>query len=192
MNNREKIKVINDAIKVLNNGGIILYPTDTIWGIGCDATNKVAIKKVYAIKKRSTRKPLILLMNNYTMLENYIQIVPEIAKDIIRKELNPITIIYNQPINLPTCLHYKNTIGIRIVKEKNIKQFITNFSKPITSTSANISNEKNPITFKEISNKLKNKVDYIFPIDFIENSTTPRPSKIIKIYQNETIKIIRS
>tara|TARA_B100000902_G_C26961015_1_gene740501 strand:+ start:99 stop:677 length:579 start_codon:yes stop_codon:yes gene_type:complete len=192
MNNKEKIKVIHDAIKVLKKGGVILYPTDTIWGIGCDATNEVAIKKIYSIKKRSTKKPFILLMNNDTMLANYIQIVPEIAKDIIKKETNPITIIYNQPMNLPKCLHYQNTIGIRIVKEKSIQQFITNFNKPITSTSANISNEKNPINFEEISDEVKHKVDYIFPVNFIENPTIPRPSKIIKIYQNSTIKIIRS
>ncbi|MBE37734.1 MAG: threonylcarbamoyl-AMP synthase [Flavobacteriales bacterium] len=182
--------VINKAIEILNKGGVILYPTDTIWGIGCDATNKSAIKKIYSIKKRNNRKPLILLMNNITTLSKYVKTIPKQAKEIIYNEACPVTIIYNDPVNLPSELNYHNTVGIRIVKEPNINQFLKIFNKPITSTSANISNNTTPISFEEISDEIKSQVDYIFPKNFI-NINTNKSSKIIKINQNLSIEKIR-
>ena len=184
MTEKERIKIMKEAIEVVEKGGVILYPTDTIWGIGCDATNKKAIQKVYSIKKRSQEKPLIILIDNTNLLLNYVKDIPPIANKIIEMESSPVTIIYNNPINLPKILIQKNTIGARIVKNKQLNIFLNNLGKPLTSTSANISNEKNPLLFSEINNEIKEKVDYIFPENFIKKNTTNKASKIIKIINN--------
>ena len=152
--NIQELKVIKNVTQTLKNGGVILYPTDTIWGIGCDATNKEAIKKVYAIKKREKEKSLIILVNNTKMLEKYIKQVPNIAYKIIEKQIEPTTIIYQNPIKLPDLLTDKNTVAIRVIKEKNINKLLEDFDKPITSTSANISNQRNPNNFSEIDDDL--------------------------------------
>ena len=192
MTEKERIKIMKEAIEVVEKGGVILYPTDTIWGIGCDATNKKAIQKVYSIKKRSQEKPLIILIDNTNLLLNYVKDIPPIANKIIEMESSPVTIIYNNPINLPKILIQKNTIGARIVKNKQLNIFLSNLGKPLTSTSANISNEKNPLLFSEINNEIKEKVDYIFPENFIKKTATNKASKIIKIINNSTTEIIRS
>ncbi len=192
MTEKERIKIMKEAIEVVEKGGVILYPTDTIWGIGCDATNKKAIQKVYSIKKRSQEKPLIILIDNINLLLNYVKDIPPIANKIIEMESSPVTIIYNNPINLPKILIQKNTIGARIVKNKQLNIFLNNLGKPLTSTSANISNEKNPLLFSEINNEIKEKVDYIFPENFIKKNSTNKASKIIKIINNSTTEIIRS
>ena len=116
--------IIQKSIEVLKSGGTILYPTDTVWGIGCDATNPKAIKKVYSIKKRSTEKPLILLMNNADLLLNYVESVPQIAYKIINTASRPTTIIYNNPINLPNMLIHQNTIAIRVLQDSNLKELL--------------------------------------------------------------------
>ena len=188
---QEKIRIIKEAIEVVEKGGVILYPTDTIWGIGCDATNKKAIEKVYSIKKRSQEKPLIILVDNADLLLNYVKDIPPIANKIIEMESSPVTIIYNNPINLPTILTQNNTIGVRIVKNKQLNIFLNSLGKPLTSTSANIANDKNPLLFSEIKNEIKEKVDYIFPENFIKKNTTNKASKIIKIINNSTTEIIR-
>ena len=133
---------IKNALEVLRKGGVILYPTDTIWGIGCDATNDAAVKRVYEIKKRADSKSMLVLMENLNLLERYMQEVPEIAYSLIEVTEKPMTIIYPDAKNLaPNLLGEDGSVGIRITSERFTQQLIQRFRKPIVSTSANISGE---------------------------------------------------
>ena len=192
MNRQIKIQVIQKAIQVLNNGGVILYPTDTIWGIGCDANNETAIKKVYSIKNRSNKKSLIILVPDKNLLLNYVKNVPYVAEKIIEEDQKPTTMIYQNPINLPNILIKYNTKAIRVVKKHGINMLLTHFGKALTSTSANISDSKSPLYFEDIHDDIKNAVDYIIPKTFIKHNTTNKASQIIKINDDETIDIIRN
>jgi len=182
--------IINESFSIIKSGGVILYPSDTIWGIGCDATNEKSIKKVYLIKKRSLNKQLILLVNNVEMLLNYVE---KIDTDIIQKILNfenPTTVIYQRPKNLPKILTTTNSIAIRITKDYFCSKLISKINKPLISTSANISMEKNPNNFTSINKRIKNMVDYIVNYKTVEELL--KPSKIIKINSNNEIEIIRN
>ena len=187
-----KNNIIQKSIEVLKSGGTILYPTDTVWGIGCDATNPKAIKKVYSIKKRSTKKPLILLMNNADLLLNYVESVPQIAYKIINTASRPTTIIYNNPINLPNMLIHQNTIAIRVIQDSNLKELLNIFAKPITSTSANITGNQTPDKLEKIDNDIKNAVDYIIPESFMNRPVATKASKLIKLSNNSKIEVIRN
>jgi len=187
-----KNNIIQKSIEVLKSGGTILYPTDTVWGIGCDATNPKAIKKVYSIKKRSTEKPLILLMNNVDLLLNYVESVPQIAYKIINTASRPTTIIYNNPINLPNMLIHQNTIAIRVIQDSNLKELLNIFAKPITSTSANITGNQTPDKLEKIDNDIKNAVDYIIPESFMNRPVATKASKLIKLSNNSKIEVIRN
>tara|TARA_Y100000766_G_scaffold205324_1_gene177169 strand:- start:1690 stop:2268 length:579 start_codon:yes stop_codon:yes gene_type:complete len=187
-----KNNIIQKSIEVLKFGGTILYPTDTVWGIGCDATNPKAIKKVYSIKKRSTEKPLILLMNNVDLLLNYVESVPQIAYKIINTASRPTTIIYNNPINLPNMLIHQNTIAIRVIQDSNLKELLNIFAKPITSTSANITGNQTPDKLENIDNDIKNAVDYIIPESFMNRPVATKASKLIKLSNNSKIEVIRN
>ena len=190
INNQNNI--IQKSIEVLKSGGTILYPTDTVWGIGCDATNPKAIKKIYSIKKRSTEKPLILLMNNADLLLNYVESVPQIAYKIINTASRPTTIIYNNPINLPNMLIHQNTIAIRVIQDSNLKELLNIFAKPITSTSANITGNQTPDKLEKIDNDIKNAVDYIIPESFMNRPVATKASKLIKLSNNSKIEVIRN
>jgi L-threonylcarbamoyladenylate synthase len=192
MNESAKIQVVKQAITVLNQGGVILYPTDTIWGVGCDPTNKTAIDKIYSIKKRSNKKPLIILIHDEELLLNYVKSVPNAAKKIIKEDKVPTTIIYENPINLPNVFIKHKTIGIRVVKKHCINMLLSHFGKALTSTSANISNSINPLFFEDIDDDIKNAVDYIIPKTFIELKAMNKASRIIKINTDETIDVIRN
>tara|TARA_B100000902_G_C27313989_1_gene920110 strand:- start:1259 stop:1834 length:576 start_codon:yes stop_codon:yes gene_type:complete len=185
-------KIINHTIQVLNDGGSILYPTETIWGIGCDATNVTAIKKIYKIKKRAQTKKLIILVDSIRKLNLYLKKVPPIAYKLIKESKKPTTIIYNNPINLPEILTHNNTIGIRVIKNHDVNIILKHFNKAITSTSANISSYQNPMNFSEIDDHIKNNVDYIVPINLIQTQQTKKPSSIIKINNDGSIKMIRN
>ena len=187
----KKQKIINKTIEVLESGGIILYPTDTIWGIGCDATNENAINKIYEIKKRQKNKPLILLIHDIKLLEKYISNVPKIACKLIQNSTQPTTIIYENPKNLPKTLVYQNTIGIRVVNNHEISVVLKKFNKPITSSSANISNSMHAINFSEIDGYIKNNVDYIVPENFTSYKNTKKSSTIVKINSDSSIQTIR-
>ena len=191
MTNRDREKVVKQAVEILNDGGVILYPTDTIWGIGCDANNPSAIAKIYEIKNRENKKPLIILIDDKNLLLNYVKSVPKIAEKMIDMNQVPTTIIYDDPINLPKILTYKNTIGIRVIKSHPINMLLNKFKKPLTSTSANQANHKSPVSFKTIDEHIKNQVDYIFPENFIETDSINKSSRIIKINKNSSIEIIR-
>ncbi len=182
---------IKKAIEVLQRGGLILYPTDTIWGIGCDATNVEAVKKVYALKQREDSKSMLILLDRDAKLNSYVDEVPEMAWDLIDLSTKPITIIYPNAKNLATNLLAEDkSIGIRVTTEEFSKQLCMRFKKPIVSTSANISGESSPNFFGEISETVKSGVDYIVNYKQKEKNN-PAPSSIIKLDVDGKVKIIR-
>ncbi len=182
---------IKKALEVLKSGGIILYPTDTIWGIGCDATNEKAVEKIYKIKKREDSKSMLVLMENPALLERYVTEVPEIAWDLIEIATTPLTIIFSKAKNLAKNLIAEDgSIGIRFTKEAFSSQLLQRFRRPLVSTSANISGEKSPAYFDEISEEIRNQVDYV--VEYRQDDHTPsQPSSIIKLGVGGQIEIIR-
>jgi translation factor SUA5 len=182
---------INKALEVLKSGGVILYPTDTIWGIGCDATNADAVKRVYEIKQREDCKAMLVLMENPNRLNSYVDEVPEIAWDLIEANDKPMTLIYPGAKNLASNLiNSDGTIGIRITNEEFTQNLIQRFKKPIVSTSANISGDPSPANFSEINEELKELVDYVveYRQDDFEKASA---SSIIKIGVGGEIQILR-
>lgn len=189
--NDEKLKEeVRKACEVLKNGGIILYPTDTIWGIGCDATNEEAVKRVYELKHREDSKAMLVLLDDVGKLASYVE-VPEVAYELLEVNDKPMTIIYPNAKNLAKNLIAQDrTVGIRITSEAFTKALLYRFRKPIVSTSANISGESFPKCFGEISNAVKSAVDYV--VDFRQEETVnPAPSSIIKLGVGGEIQIIR-
>ena len=182
---------IHKASKVLKDGGIILYPTDTIWGIGCDATNEEAVNRVYELKKRINSKSLIVLVDNDIRLERTVKHVPEVAWELMEYSEKPITIIYNNPLGIAkSAVNTDGSIGIRMVTDAFCENLITTLNKPIISTSANISGEKQAGCFKEISEEIKNSVDHI--VNLRQDESEPKQSStIIKLDPSGLIKIIR-
>lgn len=189
--NDEKLKEeVREACEVLKNGGIILYPTDTIWGIGCDATNEEAVKRVYELKHREDSKAMLVLLDDVGKLASYVE-VPDVAYELLEVNDKPMTIIYPNAKNLAKNLIAQDrTIGIRITSEIFTKALLYRFRKPIVSTSANISGESSPKCFAEISEAVKSAVDYV--VDFRQEETSnPAPSSIIKLGVGGEIQIIR-
>jgi L-threonylcarbamoyladenylate synthase len=153
---------IEKSLEVLNRGGVILYPTDTVWGIGCDATNSAAIERVYAIKRRNEARTMLTLVDGLDMLATYVDKIPNIAIELIDEAVRPLSIIYPCAKNLPENLVADDgSIGIRIVNDPFCRQLIRTFGKPVVSTSANISGKPTPGTFGEISDEIKAAADYI-------------------------------
>ncbi len=183
---------INKAIEVLKSGGVILYPTDTIWGIGCDATNPEAVKKVFAIKKREESKSLVTLVSDLDMLARYVKDIPDAALDLIEVNDTPMTIIYPQAIGLAeNVIAEDGSVGIRIPMNEFCRQLCFRLRKPIVSTSANISGENPPKGFKDISQQIKDAVDYTVHPSMEEKNSTHKASQIIKIGLKGEIQIIR-
>jgi len=182
---------IKKALEVLKNGGIILYPTDTIWGIGCDATNVEAVKRVYEIKKREDSKAMLVLMENPNRLNSYVDEVPEIALDLIDVTDKPMTIIYSNAKNLAkNLINSDGSIGIRITEETFTQQLIQRFKKPIVSTSANISGDAPAQNFIEINQDIIDAVDYV--VEYRQDDLTKaQASSIIKIGTDWGIQVIR-
>ncbi len=181
---------IKQCVQHLKNGGLILYPTDTIWGIGCDATNADAVKKVYALKKRIDSKALICLVADDRMLSKYIKQIPEVALDIIEVAENPTTIVYDAPQNLAeNLIGSDNTIAIRIPDDDFCFQLLRQFNGAIVSTSANISGQPSPKSFSEISDEILKGVDYVVNSRFEKKSA--KPSSIIKLTNSGLVTIIR-
>ncbi|WP_312206506.1 L-threonylcarbamoyladenylate synthase [Epilithonimonas hominis] len=178
------------ALEILQSGGTILYPTDTIWGIGCDATNPEAVKKIFDIKKREQNKSLIILVESEKRLQDLVD-VPEMAWQIIDLSEKPVTIVYENPKNLPKeLLAEDGSIGIRIVKNDYCKKLISKLNKPLVSTSANLSGQKSPMKFSDISEEIKNSVDYIVE-DNQDKVSEFSGSSVIKVWNNNQIKILR-
>lgn len=182
---------INKAIDVLKKGGVILYPTDTIWGIGCDATNPAAVEKIYKIKQRAESKAMLVLINDSSELDKYVETVPDIAYELIDVAVKPLTIIYDEAIGLASNLIASDgSIGIRVTKEEFSHQLCKRFRKPIVSTSANVSGKKSPAIFREIDNAILESVDYV--VNYRQNDDCAlKSSEIIKLSKSGTIKIIR-
>lgn len=182
---------LKKAVECLKKGGIILYPTDTIWGIGCDATNSDAIKKIFEIKKRSDSKSMLVLVNNEAALERLVDEIPDVNWELLETAINPITIIYDDAHGVaPELLADDGSLGIRITKESFSNELCRRLGKPLVSTSANISGEKSPGVFSEISDEIKKNVDYI--VNFRQKDTVNKiPSNIIKLGKGGIFKIIR-
>ncbi len=199
---------IQKALEVLRNGGVILYPTDTVWGIGCDATDPEAVAKVYAIKNREDSKSLVLLAGDMDMICRYVREVPEMAVQLVEVNDKPMTIIYPDAVvgSRPSadgampkadrrCLAFNTvaedgTVGIRIPMMDFCQQLVARLGRPLVSTSANISGEATPKKFAEISDSIKSAVDYIVD-PALERGATGQSSSIIKVGLDYSIQIIR-
>ncbi len=182
---------IKTAIDVMKKGGIILYPTDSIWGIGCDATNADAVKRIYELKRRTDNKAMLVLIDSADNIEKYVEEVPEIAYQLMELSEKPITIIYDNAYNLAhNILGDGNSIGIRVSREKFSHELCKAFRKPIVSTSANISGDPVASIYAEINEDVKAGVDYI--VKYRQNDTTPHnASSIIKLASDGSFKILR-
>ena len=185
-----KDDIIN-CVEVLKKGGIILYPTDTIWGIGCDATNPIAVEKIYKIKKRTDSKSMLVLLENENFLTGYIDEIPNVAWDLIEVSDKPLTIIYPGAKNLAkNLIAFDGSVGIRISHEEFSSELVKRHRKPIVSTSANISGEKSPGIFNEISSEITEAVDYVVKYRQDDYSKS-LASEIIKIGIGGEIEILR-
>ena len=197
------ITEIQKALEVLRSGGIILYPTDTVWGIGCDATDPAAVAKVYEIKKRADSKSLVLLASDMDMICRYVKEVPEMAIQLVEVNDKPMTIIYPGAVAGETgcmkadrhCLAFNavaedGTVGIRVPMMEFCQQLTARFGRPIVSTSANISGEPTPKKYSEISEEIRTAVDHIVEPS-IEKGATGQSSSIIKVGLDYSIEIIR-
>ena len=182
---------LKKACDVLRKGGLILYPTDTIWGIGCDATNEEAVQRVYTLKQRADNKAMLLLLGNEARLESYVQEVPEIAWSLIEVADLPLTLIYPGARNLaPNLIAEDGSVGIRITREEFSRRLCEQFRRPVVSTSANISGQPAPHTFQEIAEEIKQGVDYI--VQYRQDDlTAAQPSSIIKLGAGGLFQIIR-
>lgn len=182
-------ETIQQAIHILKKGGLLLYPTDTVWGIGCDATNAEAVDKIYALKQRQEEKAMICLVSDFKMLNQYVEEVPEVAYDILKYAAKPTTIVYDNPIRVAENVVGKdNTLGIRVCKDKFCNQLIRKFKKPIVSTSANFSGKATPKTFQQIDPKIIEAVDYVVE----DKKYKPgKPSTVIKLSLDGKVSVIR-
>ena len=182
---------IKKAVEVLQKGGLIIYPTDTIWGIGCDATNADAVKRIYELKQREDSKSMLVLLNHVGRIPSYVDDVPDVALDLVELAIKPTTVIYDKAKNLASNLIAADgSIGIRVTSEAFTHELLQRFRKPIVSTSANISGQPSPQKFDDISEELLEKVDYV--VEYRQNETSnPAPSSIIKIGTGGVVQIIR-
>ena len=182
---------IQNCLNTLREGGIILYPTDTVWGIGCDASNPKAIQKIYDLKGRTSSKALITLVGSDVMLERTVINMPKIAWDLIESANRPLTLIYDEVKGIaPNAIAEDGSCGIRLAKDTFCQQLIQRLGKPIISTSANVSGEETPKDFKSISDTILKGVDFV--VNYRQNeATSQKSSNIIKLKNNGEIKIIR-
>lgn len=181
---------MDKALETLKNGGTILYPTDTIWGIGCDATNVEAINKIFEIKKREKNKSMIILVESEKRLQDLVD-VPEMAWEIIDLSEKPVTIVYENPRGLPKeLLAEDGSIGIRLVKNDFCKKLISKLNKPLVSTSANLSGQKSPLKFSDIAPEIIDAVDYAVE-ENRDKVSEFSGSSVIKIWSDNRIKVLR-
>ena len=181
---------IQKAYEVIQNGGIILYPTDTVWGIGCDATNAEAVKKIYDLKKREESKSMIVLMNGEKMIYNVFKDIPEVAWQILDLSEKPTTLILDKPRNVaPNIIADDQSLAVRIVKEPFCYKLMERMKRPLVSTSANISGQPTPKSFKEISPEIIKGVDYV--VNLHREKICDKPSTIIKLSLDSKVQIIR-
>lgn len=182
---------ISRCVEVMRNGGIILYPTDTIWGIGCDATNPAAVRRIYDLKRRADHKAMIILVNSESMLDRYVEGIPDVAWELIDAAVSPTTIVFDKGIGLaPELLGPDGSVGVRLTKERFSSMLCQRLQHPVVSTSANISGEKSAGFFDEISQSIIEGVDYV--ADFRRDDRHPRkPSSVIRLTNNGIVEILR-
>lgn len=190
-NERYDREDLDRAVEAIRNGGIILYPTDTVWGIGCDAANVDAVEKIYRLKERSDSKAMLCLVDSEGMLQRSVRTVPDAAWQLIEAAVNPLTIIYDHPIGIAENLKADDgSLGIRITSEPFSSALCRRLRGPIVSTSANVSGKKTPRQFADIEPEIIDGVDYV--VRFGRTSSgSPKPSNIIKVCDNGVIKVIR-
>ncbi|MCF0165750.1 MAG: threonylcarbamoyl-AMP synthase [Bacteroidales bacterium] len=182
---------IENAVRVLREGGLILYPTDTVWGIGCDATNEKAVEKVFALKQRSDSKSLIVLAESLDMVAQYVQELPPMAEQLTEVSDSPLTIIYPGALGLaPNVIAQDGSVAIRIPDHEFCRQMLHRFRKPIVSTSANISGEKTAIHLQDVADAILKGVDFSVDSRF-EGNPTGKPSSIIMLGLHYEVKVIR-
>lgn len=181
---------LHKSIQIIKEGGTLLYPTDTVWGLGCDARNEEAVQKIYALKQREESKALICLVSDVVMLERIFREIPDAAYDLIDHSDKPTTIIYDNPSGVAkNLIAPDNTLAVRVVKDEFCQQLIRKLNRPIVSTSANISGAPTPKSFKEISNEILSGVDYV--VNLHREKICEQPSTIIKLSGSGLFKMIR-
>ncbi len=182
---------IKKAVEVLKKGGNILYPTDTVWGIGCDATNNKAVQKIYSLKRRSEKKSMIVLLDEVDQIKNYVSHYPEQVSDLIDNYPKPLTIVFSGAKNIAKGLIADDgSIAIRVVKHEYCKQLIKTLGKPIVSTSANVSGDPTPAVFRDISDFIKKKVEYVVKLE--QGNLSPAlPSTVIKMDVTGSYEVLR-
>lgn len=181
---------INCALETLRKGGVILYPTDTIWGLGCDATNEKAVARIFEIKRRADSKSMLSLVGSDGMLQQFVDPIPDAAWQLIDAAVNPLTIIYDHPRGIaPNLLAEDGSAGFRITGEQYSRTLCQRLRHPLVSTSANISGSPSPGCFNEIDGEIINAVDYV--AEFGRDNIGSKPSNIIKVTDSNVIKIIR-
>lgn len=182
---------VRNAVDCMKKGGIILYPTDTVWGLGCDASNPEAVERLFRLKERSHSKSMIVLVESEAMLERTVCEVPEIAWELIETAVNPLTVIYDSANGIaPGVASADGSIGVRITGERYSKELCRRMRGPVVSTSANISGKQTPALFREISEEVKDGVDYIASWRR-DDDKVARPSNIIKLSAGGIVKVIR-
>ena len=185
-------EIIEEAVRIVKSGGVILYPTDTIWGLGCDATNPEAVAKVFAIKKRSEAKSLVVLAADLDMVARYIRQIPSIAIDLVEVNDAPMTIVYPGAQGLaPAVVAEDGSVGIRIPSHEFCHELLRRLRLPLVSTSANVSGEPSPVSFRDIPQEIRDAVDWCAPRRF-EGDATGKPSQIIKLGLRGEVEIIRA
>lgn len=183
-------KEVHEAFEVIKNGGIILYPTDTVWGIGCDATNEQAVKKIYDLKKRAESKSMIVLVNNDRLLYQVFRNIPQVAFDILDCAEKPTTLVLDDPTMVAeNLIADDNSLGIRIVTEPFVYKLVERMKRPLVSTSANISGDSTPTQFSEISPEIINGVDYVVQLN--HDKVCKKSSTVIKLTNDAQVKILR-
>lgn len=191
MTQKEIAEDVRQAVQVLRQGGLILYPTDTIWGIGCDASNEEAVSRVYDLKRRDDSKALICLVDSPDRLQRYSREIPDVAWDLIEYSEKPLTLVLDGAVNLACNLVANDgSVGIRVTRETISKELCYRFQKAVVSTSANISGEPSPANFSEVSPEIVSGVDYVMKSRQNDLSKSA-PSRIIRLRGNGEIKIIR-
>lgn len=182
---------LDEALKTLKQGGIILYPTDTVWGIGCDASNAEAVAKIYALKQRADAKSMLVLVDSIPALERIIPDIPEVAYDLVELATKPLTIIYDKASGVaPALIAEDGSLGVRLTQEAFSSALCRALRRPLVSTSANISGEPTPLRFSAISQEIIDGVNYVVGYRQSDAQNSP-PSQIIKLGSNGEVKIIR-
>ncbi len=182
---------VRDAVEVMRKGGIVLYPTDTVWGIGCDATNAAAVDKIYALKRSEDKKSMLVLCGNVDNVVRYVNKAPSVAFEVMEMTTKPLTAILPGAVNVAiNLIPDEGTLGVRVPDHEFCQQLLRRMGRPVVSTSANISGEATPTLFKEISKEIIDGVDYVVHPQF-EGKPTRQPSSIISFGADGAVKIIR-